>query len=333
MTRSPRVWPYALAVSLLLHAVLVVVLVGRPSAVEVPSDSLPIEARLIQLAQPAAPAPPARPRPRTAPRPVAETPRAEQVAEPQASESETAVAEAAEAGEAAGPGSEEGVAVESPEAPVVAEAVPLNALPPRIDMRFHVRYGIARGEQTLVWVSDGERYTVTSVAAATGIAGIFYGGRFVQTSQGRITARGLVPEMFWDQRGERRSFARFDLASGTLTYQPEQGPPRQFPLSEGTQDTLSLFFQLALTGPLEGASEFAVFNGRKLRQYAYALVGETVLETALGPLRTLHLARRGNADGRFEVWLAIDRYYLPVRVLRSDDKGNEVELLVASITP
>jgi hypothetical protein len=40
-----------------------------------------------------------------------------------------------------------------------------------------------------------------------------------------------------------------------------------------------------------------------------------------------------DGDGRFEIWLAIDRFYLPVRVLRSDDNGSEVELKLQSITP
>ena len=56
-----------------------------------------------------------------------------------------------------------------------------------------------------------------------------------------------------------------------------------------------------------------------------------MLETALGALRALHLARAADGDGRFEIWLAVDRHYLPVRVLRSDDKGNEMELVVLSI--
>jgi hypothetical protein len=58
-----------------------------------------------------------------------------------------------------------------------------------------------------------------------------------------------------------------------------------------------------------------------------------MLETALGALRTLHLARQMNSEGRFEVWLAIDRHYLPVRMLRSDENGNEMELGVRSIAP
>jgi hypothetical protein len=38
-----------------------------------------------------------------------------------------------------------------------------------------------------------------------------------------------------------------------------------------------------------------------------------------------------NSDGRFEVWLAIDRHYLPVRVLRVDESGAEGELAIAAI--
>ena len=43
--------------------------------------------------------------------------------------------------------------------------------------------------------------------------------------------------------------------------------------------------------------------------------------------------RQMNGEGRFEVWLAIDRHYLPVRMLRSEENGDEMELSVRSIAP
>ncbi len=211
---------------------------------------------------------------------------------------------------------------------------PLNPLPPRLDLRFQVRYGLASGEQTLVWVNEGEHYTLTSVVGATGLTGIFYRGRFVQTSRGRITPRGLQPEEFWDQRGDKRSSARFDSAQGEITLMPDKGAPRHFAYQGEVQDALSLFFQFALTAPpQDGQLSYRVFNGKKLRDYTYAVVGEDVLDTALGALRTLHIARLTDHDGRFEAWLAIERHYLPVRVLRSDDEGREMELRVQSISP
>ncbi len=222
-------------------------------------------------------------------------------------------------------------------APARVEAVappPLNPFPRRLDLKFDVHYGLASGEQTLVWVDEGGHYTLTSVASATGLAGLFYRGRFVQTSRGRITPYGLEPEEFWDQRGDKRSSARFDASQGRLTLNPAKGDPRHFAYEGGVQDALSLFFQLALTAPPSGRTQiFQVFNGKKLRTYTYEVRGEVLLDTALGSLRTLHLARTNDEDGRFEAWLAIDRHYLPVRMLRTDDKGNEVELQVKAIAP
>ena len=135
--------------------------------------------------------------------------------------------------------------------PVLAEDVPppLNALPPRLKLHFQVRYGLASGEQTLQWVNEGERYTLISVAEATGLAGVFYRGRFVQTSRGRMTPYGLQPEEFWDQRGDKHSRAHFNPEQGQLTFMPTKGAPRHFAYQGEVQDALSLFFQLALTAP------------------------------------------------------------------------------------
>ncbi|HEY9097679.1 MAG TPA: DUF3108 domain-containing protein [Thiobacillus sp.] len=212
---------------------------------------------------------------------------------------------------------------------------PLNTLPLRVDMRFKVRYGIASGEQTLVWVNEADKhYTIISVAEATGLAGLFYRGKFVQTSRGRMTPLGLLPEEFWDQRGDKRSSAFFDVEQRQLTLMPDKGAPRHFGYQQDAQDVLSLFFQLALTAPpKQEALSYTVFNGKKLRDYRYTVVGEVRLETAVGPLRTLHLARAADSDGRFEVWLAIDRHYLPVRIVKSDEKNNEVELTLLSMAP
>lgn len=337
MKRSARPWWLALVGSLLLHGGLIGGVSLTLSRWSAPLDSPPIEARLMPVKPVEAPPPPikpplppARPRPAPPPEPPAEI--AAEAAEPEA-DTDPAVA----APTLPMPDDLPGIEAE-PENPPAAEAEaawpPLNALPPRLDLRFQVHYGLAKGEQTLLWVNQGDGYTITSVAGATGLAGVFYRGRFVQTSRGRVTPRGLQPEEFWDQRGDKRSSARFDVAKGTLTLNPAQGAPRHFSYQGEVQDALSLFFQLALTAPPpDGQLAYTVFNGKKLRNYRYDVRGEEMLETALGALRALHLVRATDGDGRFEIWLAVDRNYLPVRVLRSDDKGNEVELRVRSIVP
>jgi hypothetical protein len=334
MGRRLRLWGLALGGSLLLHVSLIWLL---PQWTPAP-DALPFEVQLVSVPAPVVlpppvPAPPAAksPAPRLPPpRGVRALP--EPLAEPAAEAAAPAAPADAESIDTAVVSAEPAPAAEP--APIEAVAPPLNALPQRLDLRYQVSYGLASGEQTLLWVNEGERYTLTSVAGATGLAGVFYRGRFVQTSRGRITPRGLQPEEFWDQRGNKRSSARFDAVNGNLTLEPAKGAPRHFAYSGDTQDALSLFFQLALTAPpQEGKLTYTVFNGKKLRVYTYEVRGEVMLETALGTLRTLHLARVVDGDGRFEAWLAIDRHYLPVRVLRSDENGIEAELRLQSIAP
>jgi hypothetical protein len=309
----------------------------------------PIE---IQLQAPA-PRPVALPQPRPQPQAVAvavavatpavrparrATPPAKPAHEEPAHEEPAAPESPAIPAEAAAPAVEAEAVPPSPPADEAAtepaEAPPArpNPLPHRIDIEYRLSVGPASGRQTVVWINEGDRYTLTSVAAATGLTRLFYAGSFVQTSRGHITPRGLQPEAFWDQRGDKHSSARFDAARGAITLTPDQGAPRQFAYEGEVQDLLSLLFQLALTAPApDGQLGYTVFNGKKLRRYVYEVRGEEMLETALGRLRTLHLVRVGRDAERFEAWLAVDKYYLPVRVVRAEESGVEGELALSSI--
>ena len=221
-----------------------------------------------------------------------------------------------------------------PAPPVATEAAPaappLNFLPRRLTLRYRARYGMAAGQQTLLWVNEGERYTITSIVSPQGMASLFFSGQLVQTSRGRIVATGLQPEEFWDQRGDKRSQSRFDYAQQTVLTESSKGA-RTYPLPAGLQDVQSLLFQLALTAPPPADSDNAVFNGKKVRSYRYHVVGEENLESPLGVLRTLHMKRVTDSGAeRFEIWLAMDRYYLPVKIA-TEISGYDAELMVQSI--
>ncbi len=327
-----RVFLGGLAVSVLLHAALLSRgWITFPAWID-RNDAAPIEARLVlppPAATPIQPAPPAQVKPgaSTPPKPhpasfappvvMPETPLAETPATPPASLPNGAVAE---------------VPPEPPPAITPAEPIiPLNPLPRRLTLEYRARYGLASGKQTLLWVNEGERYTITSVAAASGLASLVFSGQLVQTSHGRINATGLRPETFWDQRGSKRSQSRFDYDAHTILTESNKGL-RSTPLPERTQDVQSLLFQIALTAPPPTDSQNAVFNGKTLRVYRYRVVGEALLDTPLGKLRTVHMVRvtESNTD-RFEVWLAADRHYLPVK-LSTEISGYDAELMVQSIT-
>lgn len=337
----------AVLVSLLLHGLVALALSGFALTLPAGRDEAPVVAvRLVvpeapRMAQ-AAPAVPAPPRP--APRRPA--PDAAPASDPALLALDAAEAETAPA--AAEPVASEPALPEPPAEPVparvdstaepglaAAPAVPpawqAQPLPTRFTMHYTIRYGVASGEQTLKWQSDGEKYVLTSEAQATGLVALFYRGRFVQESRGRITATGLVPEEFIDQRGDRRERVVFDGAGGRLVRHPAQGEPQTLPAPEGIQDAVSVFFQIAATAPPVPRQTLPVMVGKRVREYVFSPAGEVTLDTPMGALRTVHLVRAPHPDGRFEAWLAVDHHYLPVRILRTDEKGNEIELAIRRI--
>lgn len=323
----------AVALSLLLHGVLLTAINLEPALLTALSDAPPIEARLVEVARPPAP-PPALSRAASQPAPV---PRraVEPEPEPEPGPAEAASPEIpAETVAEAEPLAEAAADAAQPEPPPVASAAPaapLNHLAAQIELLYEIRFGPARGEQTVRWTAGDGRYTLTSVTGATGLTRMLYSGQLIQISQGRVTAHGLQPEAFWDQRGKKRSSGRFDHPNRTLAV--SRGDKVQtLKLPEDTQDSQSLPFHFALNAPRIGIGPFHVFDGRKLRPYFFTNHGEVMLDTPLGALRALHLERKdAPADRRFEVWLAIDMHYLPVRVLRPDDSGADGELMIRSI--
>ena len=329
--RARRVIWWGLAASVLLHLGLLSGAWVLPPVLISPDESPPITARIVNLPPPVqlAVKPATQPPPAVKPAPPPSPPPPQAQPEPL----ETPPPVLADATEPAPPPVPTDDAPPSTieEPPTVPAGPALNHLPRRLTLEFRARYGVASGRQTLLWVNEGERYTITSIISPQGMASLIYAGQLVQTSRGRIVATGLQPEEFWDQRGDKRSQSRFDYATQTVLTESSKGA-RTSPLPAGLQDAQSLLFQLALTAPPPAGSDNPVFNGKKVRSYRYRVVGEENLPTPLGLLRTLHMARLTDTSAeRFEIWLAIDRHYLPVK-LSSEISGLDAELLVQSIS-
>lgn len=211
------------------------------------------------------------------------------------------------------------------------------AMPQRVTTRFTLFKGlngmrVGRAEQ--VWKLDGERYTITSVAEASGLFSLFASGKFVQESRGEITPDGLKPTNYRVERGkggaDKTDTAQFDWNAMTLTL-ASGGSKQTLKLPEGTQDLLSFMYQLAFAPPQSSAVKLQMTNGRKLDSYAYWVV-EEALETPMGVLNTLHLGKhREEGEKDTEVWLAADYHYLPVKISQIDKDGDGLVLLANEI--
>jgi len=188
------------------------------------------------------------------------------------------------------------------------------------------------GVLTHTWSTDGRVYRAESVAEGVGLVKLFFSGRFVQRSTGRVGPEGLIPIEYTLQRGSaaRSESARFDWHGGKLSL-AWKDQHRVVDLPAGTQDALSILHQAYFMPPTVSAAPLGVATSRKLGHYIYEVVGEDLIETPLGILRTVHI-RRADDDGmQLDIWLDRDRSLLPARILGVDRRGAEFEQMIREV--
>lgn len=222
-----------------------------------------------------------------------------------------------------------------PEPPAVADAAP--PLPRHAQIQFLLYKGLdglAVGRVTQTWDSDGKTYTLSQVAEASGLFSLFVSGKHVQESRGEITPAGLRPLSFRTERGsqakEKVDTAQFDWATGRLNLS-SGGEGRTAELPADAQDQLSFIYQFAFAPPRDGV-RLSITSGRKIDTYSYQPMGEEVLDTPLGPLKTLRISRRHKASEEgADIWLAVDYHNLPVKIRLIDKNGDAGEQMVSEI--
>ena len=253
--------------------------------------------------------------------------------EPPAPVASVAPDAAAAAGSAAAP-------PEPPASPPPAATPPSPPLPPlpaSQRQRFRVYWGdfseqrsVARLEYRLE--RDGDRYVLRTEGEAEGLISLVYAGTLSQVSVGRLGPGGLEPLRYTEQRGKRpERSVEFDPDAHRLVPTGGRGDPVALP--PGTQDRLSVFYQIGLLARADpgrfvaGATrELPVASMRDVRVERFEVVGDETLMAPGGPIRALHLHRPpppGTDDPRIDLWLGYDLEMLPVR-LRVEDAGRRV---------
>lgn len=317
----------AMAGSLAVHAL--VMSSARLELAAPPQPRPPLEARLAP-APAAPPAPAATPmrrretrqaavKPLTAPTPVVSAPT------PLYVPPEWEVEPVPEPEETPAPPRTEQLAI----APRSAPEVPANPLPRSGYIEYNVLYGsgdgLPVGRVVQSWKIENDRYLLASDAETTGLVDFFRPQQLRYISQGRVTAKGLKPEEFFITRTRHgkteAARARFDWEQQQIHY----GYPHDrkvAALVDGAQDLVSLAYHFALAPPPPGRFRIAVTSGRDFEVHEIEVLPEEIIETPMGQLRTLPLkqiARPGKEH--FDLWLAVQYNYLPVRLRHYDRKG------------
>jgi hypothetical protein len=226
-------------------------------------------------------------------------------------------------------------------APSQPTGIALPPLPPPETRRFDVSLGEYNQGARLAEVSyrlehgDG-RYRIDTMAQATGVVALVYSGQLTQTSEGIIGPAGLVPERYVEKRGRRpeRSL-RFDHGRGRMI---GNGEPPEVALPVGTQDRLSLGYQLGLIARADRRATKAGYNLllplASLKRVDIAAIkcgGETLLRVRGELFRTIKYEIRNerHADDRIDIWLGPDQSMLPVRIRFEEGDGKVIDQVLA----
>lgn len=224
---------------------------------------------------------------------------------------------------------------DAPEAKPAEPAVPAPArpmLPGSGVIRFAIfkeslGLQVGRAEHRWEFAEDGS-YRLHGVTETSGLAALIKPVRLEVESRGRLVAGGLQPETFRSLKNgkETRENADFDWSSREVRL-ARDGSVR--PVAPGSQDILSLNYQLAYLAKIEDGASIGVVTGKKYERYALDSLGEEEIEVPAGRFRTLHL--RAMTDNTTEIWIALDRGRLPVKIRFTDKKGESFEQVATEL--
>ena len=186
---------------------------------------------------------------------------------------------------------------------------------------------VGRAEHRWEFSEDG-RYRLTGITETSGLVSLFKPIRLETESVGRMVVGGLQPETYRTLKNGKDANENADFDWSTVEVRlARDGSVR--PIAPGTQDLLSLNYQLAYMGHLAEGSVIGVVTGKKYERYALDSLGEEEIETPAGRFRTLHL--RAMTDNTTEIWIALDHERLPVKIRFTDRKGESFEQVATEI--
>ena len=186
---------------------------------------------------------------------------------------------------------------------------------------------------TETFKQTGEQYVIESVTEGLGLAALY--GKRVLKSEGVVTADGLQPKHFEQHQGdnEKKAFyADFDWVTNQLSMK-NKGNVTTEPLAKGTQDVASFAYQLMLFPPKADEVSLPITTGKKQRVYSYRVIARDVsLTVGAGQFKTLHLSNASEIGGgnEKEFWLAMERFYLPVKIIMREENGTTIEQTLTS---
>ena len=197
---------------------------------------------------------------------------------------------------------------------------------PELDVAYEVyRSGmkIANMQRKISRLADG-RLLYRSETKVVGLARIFRKDHIIEQSTWRFTDGKLIPELYeyshTGRKKDRNVSVDFDWEKKQVS-NLVNGSTWQMPATEGMLD--KLLYQYSIMRDMQAGKSslrYVVADGGPEKLYVFESLGEEVLDTQLGKLKTIKMVRHFTDSDRQSIfWSAPDLGYLPVKLENIDD--------------
>ena len=270
----------------------------------------PAKAAPAAVAKKSAPRPLPRPvmaqAPSAAAPPVIDAPRGDR--EPAAAAAATAAADTPAA-------REEPVAVPAPQPVPPPKAAKPSPFPERARIEFEMAFE-SNGYKVWAaqtWEGRDGKYRVVLNAEAKAL--FFSIGKLTMESAGVITADGLRPERYIDERNQRRTTVTFAANEKTAQEDEPNGNKKTVQLAGQAADIMSLTYDLGFNPDLHIGTPFTLSNRDTVDEIRLIEKRDEVLVSDNMTLATrFYDLKRPNGTGGIQVWLAPEKNWLPAKI-------------------
>ncbi|MBL8386215.1 MAG: DUF3108 domain-containing protein, partial [Burkholderiales bacterium] len=163
------------------------------------------------------------------------------------------------------------------------------------------------------WEMVDGRYRIRLDAEAKAL--FFTLGSIALESSGTVSAAGLRPERYVDERNKRRTVVEFAGNEKSAHIEEASGNRRSVALAGQAADIMSLTYDLAFDPEINIGAPFTLTNRDNVEEIRLVARRDEMLESEAGNLRTrFYEFRRPGGSGGIQVWIALDNGSLPAKI-------------------
>ncbi|MFT5134602.1 MAG: hypothetical protein ACI9SC_003082 [Gammaproteobacteria bacterium] len=183
---------------------------------------------------------------------------------------------------------------------------------------------------------DNGEFQYHSETRTTGLISIFRKDHIIEISKWKLDLDNVIPIAYYYEHSggkkDRTVNISFDWEKNHIINSID-GSSWKMPAAPNILD--KLLYQLAIMYDLQAGKEslqYAVADGGRTKIYNFEIIGEEIIETPLGMLKTVKLERhKPNSRRKSTLWCAKDLEYLPIKVENIEKDGKITVALISSL--